>query len=106
MKPITLTLNGRTLPCSPTMGAALLFTERTGKEVGEADLTTIKDLMPYLWACIEVGCRREHQKLELTYQEFCDETSAAELVEWRAQLESMLNDELKKKAEKKKTPSR
>lgn len=99
MKPITLKLGERELPCSPTMGAALLYHERTGKEVTEVDMTKPSELMPYLFACVEVGCRREHKSLEMTYEEFCDETSTADLQEWQKKLfDLMAEDASKKKA--------
>lgn len=77
MKKQTIKIDGRTYPCYPTMGAALIFKTETGRDL--ETLSGSADFVIYLWACATSACRREGRAFGLSLEEFADSLTPAEL---------------------------
>lgn len=69
-KRMTLTVDGRELPCYPTMGASLYFKQETGRDI--EDMKGSTDFAIYLWCCAKSACHREKKDFAYTLEDFCD----------------------------------
>ena len=84
MKEIYIELDGKQLPCRPTMGAMLRFKRETGKEVTEIGTGDISLLATYMWCCVVSGCNREGRKFEYTLEDFADNVTPDVVSAWSA----------------------
>lgn len=67
---MTITIDGKGLPCYPTMGASLGFKQETGRDI--EDMKGSADFAVYLYCCARSACRREKKDFSYTLEEFCD----------------------------------
>lgn len=70
MPKITIKIEGRELPCYPTMGAALGFKNDTGRDIEQ--MSGSADFAVYLYNCAKSACRREKVDFGYSLQNFCD----------------------------------
>lgn len=83
MKRITIEINGKLYPCTPTMGAMLRFKRETGKEITEIDAGSFSDLCTYLWCCVVSGCKREGSDFDMTLMQFADALTPDDMTRWQ-----------------------
>lgn len=84
MKKQAIEISGRTYPCYPTMGAALIFKQETGRDL--ETLSGSADFVIYLWACATSACRREGRPFGLSLEEFADSLTPADLTRLASEL--------------------
>lgn len=77
MPKITIKVNGRELPCYPTMGAALGFKNDTGRDIEQ--MSGSADFAVYLYNCAKSACHREKLDFDYSLQDFCDSIPIAEM---------------------------
>lgn len=86
MKKNEITIDGKTFPCRPTMGAMLRFKRETGKEVTEIDTTSFTDLCTYLWCCIVSASKHDGKDFNLSLMDFADSISPDDMTAWAESL--------------------
>lgn len=100
MKRIEISVNGKTYPCMPTMGAMLRFKTLTGRDVTQME-QGVTDTLTYLYCCVQSACDREKKKFGLTLMEFADAVTDEDVNRWAttfAEDASGGSEEEKKKA--------
>lgn len=92
---------GKDYPARITMGAHLLYAERTGLDftlavqqgkVGGVEIATL------LWSAIRSACRADGVVFDVSFEDFCDRVTPEEISEWYAAAQEEALDEAKKKA--------
>ena len=79
---LTIKIGGRCYPCYATMGAALRFKDRMGREANDMRLDSISEMLTYLWCCVKSACNREGMDFDMDLQDFADALSPEEMTEW------------------------
>lgn len=92
-KQMIIKVNGKSLPCFPTMGAMLRFREETGREVTEIKGHEVSALCTYLWCTVKSACARTGKEFDMGVQEFCDNVDPKTLNEWQKSMESLENED-------------
>ena len=82
-KPMTIKIDGKSLPCFPTMGAMLRFKEETGRDVTEVKPHEVSAVCVYMWCCVKSACAREGEPFDYTVQDFLDRVDPASLAAWQ-----------------------
>lgn len=72
MKKVEVTINGRAYPCRMTMGAMLLFKERTGREATAIAEDSVSDMTVLVWCCIKSACRFDRIDFDISLEDFAD----------------------------------
>lgn len=101
-KRIVIAVNGREVPCYPTMGAMLLFGETTGKDVSAMDFNSVTEQFTYLWCCATEAAAREGVEFGMELKEFARAILPEDLRGWVEALTAAQAEETA--AAKKKTP--
>lgn len=81
MKKFEVTVNGKTYPCYPTMGALLRFKKEAGVEITEVG-ESLSSMCVYLWCCVKSACNREKVAFDYTLEDFADNIDQDILTEW------------------------
>lgn len=79
---LTIKIGDCHYPCYATMGAALRFKDRMGREVNDMRLDSISEMLTYLWCCVKSACNREGMDFDMDLQDFADALSPEEMTEW------------------------
>lgn len=87
MAKIDITINGKSYPCRPTMGAMLRFKSETGHEVTEMD-GGFTEACTYLWCCLVSACRRDHIDFDMSLMDFADAISPEDMGAWSEALQA------------------
>ena len=74
-----IVVNGKEYPCRITMGAFLLFHEKTGREANEMSSKSLSDLIIFIWCCIKSACRADKVEFDMTVEEFADASDPEKL---------------------------
>ena len=74
-------INGTEYPCSPTMGAMLLYKQMTGEEVTAINADDFSAQFTWLYCCVKSSCRRERIPFDQSLEEFADSISIDEAAE-------------------------
>lgn len=83
----TITVNGKVLPCRPTMGAMLRFKRETGKEVTEIADGNFSDLCAYLYCCVASACAADRVPFDMSLLDFADALSPDDMNAWVAAIQ-------------------
>ncbi|MBR3466873.1 MAG: hypothetical protein IKH15_06610 [Bacteroidales bacterium] len=83
---IGVTIDGRELPCRPTMGAMLRYKEATGREATTIDATSVTDLVTYLWCCVVSACKRDGIAFDMSLMDFADGLDPEAITKWTESL--------------------
>lgn len=89
---IEITVNGKTYPCMPTMGAFLRFKQETGYDITEMQ-GSLSDLTAYLYCCTVSACQRESVEFGYTLMQFADSVAPEDLAQWSAALGAGTDEE-------------
>lgn len=79
---LTIKIGDCHYPCYATMGAALRFKDRMGREANDIRLDSISEMLTYLWCCVKSACNREGMDFDMELQDFADALSPEEMTEW------------------------
>ena len=103
---IVVMVEGRELPCAPSMGAMLRFKELTGKEINEIDVRSVSELATYLYCCVASACSREKIEFDMKLMEFADRVSPEDMAAWQDSItrEARPDDTGESGGEEKKSP--
>ena len=96
---ISVTIDGRELPCRPTMGAMLRYKEATGREATTIDASSVTDIVTYLWCCVVSACKRDGISFDMSLMDFADGLDPDALTKWT---ESMVGDSKSDEADEEK----
>ena len=83
---IQITINGKSYPCRPTMGAMLRFKRETGKEVSEMGSNDVSLMCIYLWCCVASASAADGIPFDMSAMDFADCIDPAQMTEWAAQM--------------------
>lgn len=79
-------INGQEYPASATMGAYLLFTEETGRDVTELNVSDVSDLLTWVWCCVVSACRRDGVAFDISLSCFADYVLVEDVLSWVRQV--------------------
>ena len=71
---------GRTLPSYQTAGAAVYFTQLSGKDVTE--IATMSDNLLFLYCRVKAACRRERIDFDIDFETFACDILPKDLAAW------------------------
>ena len=80
---ILIKMEGRELPCAPSMGAMLRFKEITDKEVNQIDAGSLSELCTYLYCCVASACNRAGIAFDMALMDFADRITPEDMAGWR-----------------------
>ena len=82
MAKVSVVINGKELPCRPTMGALLRFKKETGKEVTEIENGSFSDVCAYLYCCVSSACAADKVPFSMSLMDFADSLSYEDITAW------------------------
>ena len=82
MAKVYVVINGKELPCRPTMGAMLRFKKETGKEVTEIENGSLSDMCAYLYCCVASACAADKVPFSMSLMDFADSLSPEDMTAW------------------------
>ena len=82
MAKVYVVINGKELPCRPTMGAMLRFKKETGKEVTEIENGSLSDMCAYLYCCVASACAADKVPCSMSLMDFADSLSPEDMTAW------------------------
>lgn len=82
MAKVSVVINGKELPCRPTMGAMLRFKKETGKEVTEIENGSFSDMCAYLYCCVASACAADKVPFSMSLMDFADSLSPEDMTAW------------------------
>ena len=82
MAKVSVVINGKDLPCRPTMGAMLRFKKETGKEVTEIENGSFSDMCAYLYCCVASACAADTVPFNMSLMDFADSLSPEDMTAW------------------------
>ena len=82
MDKVSVVINGKELPCRPTMGAMLRFKKETGKEVTEIENGSFSDMCAYLYCCVASACAADKVPFDMPLMDFADALSPEDMTAW------------------------
>lgn len=100
---LKVTINDKTYPCSPSMGAMLRWEKDTERPIASMDGTNLTDLCLYLYYCVVSACVRENVKFDYDFMTFADNVDQSDLQKWLLELNAgraAVETDNKKKASK------
>lgn len=87
MSKATVTINGTSYPCRPTMGAMLRFKKETGKEVTELESNSFSELCTYLYCCVASACSADKIPFGMSLIDFADALTPDDMSVWIKQMQ-------------------
>ena len=82
MAKVSVVINGKELPCRPTMGAMLRFKKETGKEVTEIENGSFSDMCAYLYCWVASACAADKVPFSMSLMDFADSLSPEDMTAW------------------------
>lgn len=98
---LTLTLDGKEIPCQMTMGTAVRYKEMTGKEMS-AKIDGTTDLCRIAYCMAQSACARRGIAFDYSFMDFADALTPADL----AALSEQMFKTVQAQADDKKKPRR
>ncbi len=86
MKEIYIELDGKQLPCRPTMGAMLRFKKETGRDAMTITDNDLEGNITFLWCCIVSACKHDGKEFDMSLMDFADAVGLDEVSSWADQL--------------------
>lgn len=91
----TFTIKQKEYPCRQTMGAFLRFKTESGKDVAEMAEWSINDFCLFLWCSIVSACNADGVEFGISFMDFADAISPADLTKWIEEMAGSKVDEKK-----------
>lgn len=83
---LKLTVGGKEYPCRVTMGAMMRFKHMAGKDVSELKQTDIRELVQFIYCCVQSACKADDVTFEMDFETFADSLEPDSLNTFYAQV--------------------
>lgn len=83
-----ITIDGKTYPSRPTMGAMVRYKRETGNEVTEMRPENVSDMCAYLWCCVASASNADGVEFNMSFIDFADRVSQDDMQRWATALQN------------------